>query len=124
MFGEFEEMIFYHGLLIKLMLGVLLVGLIIPFLSKDCGKTVKRTRIYMFVSHAVLTSIAFSGLVAFIFSQMEFNFSMFIMIVAFLALIGIEVLKYRIILKSQKLESCVGKIKLTALMYNMFNITI
>ncbi|KIM07663.1 MAG: hypothetical protein KU29_06635 [Sulfurovum sp. FS06-10] len=114
MFGEFNEMILYHSMLIKMMLAVLIVGLMIPFLSGECAKTIKRMRIYMFVSHGLLTMIAFSGMVAFVFADMAFNLSIVVMIVAFFAMIGIEVVKYKKILKS----------RLTAVMYTILNIAI
>jgi hypothetical protein len=125
MFGEFNEMILYHSMLIKMMLAVLIVGLMIPFLSGECAKTIKRMRIYMFVSHGLLTMIAFSGMVAFVFADMAFNLSIVVMIVAFFAMIGIEVVKYKKILKS-RLEpiSCLKKSRLTAVMYTILNIAI
>jgi hypothetical protein len=125
MFGEFEEMILYHAILIKMMLAVLVGGLIIPFLSQECAKTIKRMRIYMFVSHGLLTMIAFSGMVAFVFADMSFSLSIGVMIVAFFAMIGIEVVKYKKILKSRlEPESCAKKSRMTAVMYTVINIAI
>ncbi|HIC77668.1 MAG TPA: hypothetical protein EYP02_00660, partial [Sulfurovum sp.] len=70
MFGEFEEMVLYHSILIKIMLGLVLIGMIIPFMGKVCSKTIRRMRIYMFFSHGLLSMIAFTGMIALVFAQM------------------------------------------------------
>lgn len=124
MFGEFAEMILYHAVLLKVMLGILVVGMIIPFLSSECSKTIKRMRIYMFVSHGVLTMIAFTGLIAFVFAKMEMSFDIIVMIVAFLVMIMVEVLKYKKILRAGNVEGCVKKARVTAVIYTLINIAI
>jgi|GEM_PF-2639577 len=125
MFGEFNEMVMYHSVLIKIMLAVLVVGLIIPFLSSDCAKTVKRTRIYMFVSHGTLSMIAFSGLIAFVFADISMSLSIGMMIVAFFAMIMLEVVKYKKILKgASNPENCLKKSRITAFLFTVVNIAI
>lgn len=125
MFGEFSEMVMYHAILIKIMLAVLVIGMIIPFLSSDCAKTVKRMRIYMFASHGLLSMIAFSGLVAFVFAEMSFTLSIIVMIVAFFAMIMIEVVKYKKILKGRADgTTCLKKARMTAVFYTIINIVI
>ena len=125
MFGEFEEMILYHAVLLKIMLAVLVVGLIIPFLSSDCAKTVKRTRIYMFVSHGTLSMIAFSGLIAFVFADMPMTLSIIIMIAAFFAMIMLEVVKYKKVLRgASNPETCLKKSRVAAVIFTLINISI
>jgi len=124
MFGEFEEMILYHAVLLKAMLGILVVGIIIPFLSSECAKTIKRMRIYMFVSHGMLTMIAFTGLIAFVFAKIDLNLEVIVMIVAFLVMIMVEVLKYKKILKAGNSDGCAKKAKVTAMIYTLINIAI
>jgi hypothetical protein len=124
MFGEFTEMIVYHAVLLKAMLGVLIIGMIIPFLSSDCSKTIKRMRIYMFVSHGLITMIAFTGLIAFIFAKMDLSLEIIVMIVAFLVMIMVEVLKYKKILKAGTTEGCAKKSKTSAIMFTLINIAI
>jgi hypothetical protein len=124
MFGEFEEMVLYHSVLIKVMLGVLIVGMIIPFLSAECSKTIKRTRIYMFVSHGLISMIAFTGMIAFVFAKMSWSLDIVAMVVAFLAMIGIEVVKYRKILNAGRAEGCVKKARVTAILFTLLNIAI
>lgn len=124
MFGEFEEMVLYHAVLIKLMLGVLLIGAIIPFLSKDCYQTVKRMRIYMFVSHGTLSMIAFSGFIAFVFADMAMSLSTGVMIVAFFAMIMLEVVKYKKILKNRNQQNCDKQARVTAVIFTLLNVAI
>jgi len=125
MFGEFDEMVFYHSFLINLMLGLVVVGMIIPFIGKLCSKSIKRMRIYMFVSHGLLTMIAFAGLIAFVFSKMSWNISMIFMVIAFFALIGIEVIKYKKMLNTRNnKESCAKDMKLFAIQYGVIEIAI
>jgi hypothetical protein len=124
MFGEFNEMVAYHSILIKAMLGVLMVGMIIPFLTTECSKTIKRMRIYMFVSHGLITMIAFTGLIAFVFAKMDLNLSIIVMIVAFLVMAMVEVFKYKKILKAGDKEGCSKTSRASAVIYTLINIAI
>jgi hypothetical protein len=125
MFGEFEEMILYHSFLIKVMLGIFLVGMIIPFIGKMCSTTIKRMRIYMFFSHGMLSMIAFTGMIALVFAKMSLDLSMIFMIVAFLALIGLEVVSYRKMLGTRDdKESCQKEMRITAVVYGLIKIAV
>ena len=124
MFGEFEEMIIYHSILIKAMLGVLIIGMIIPFLTTECSKTIKRMRIYMFISHGLITMIAFTGVIAFVFAKMDFNLEIIVMIVAFLVMAMVEVFKYKKILKAGNSEGCTKTSRTSAILYTLINIAI
>ena len=125
MFGEFEEMVLYHAVLVQIMLGILVVGMLIPFLTKNCAKTVKRLRIYMFVSHGALTMIAFTGLIAFVFSKMSLTADIVAMIVAFFVMIGLEVIKYKKVLATrEKREECRKNIRKRVLIFTLLNIAI
>ncbi len=124
MFGEFEEMILYHAILLKAMLGVLIVGMIIPFLTNECATTIKRMRIYMFVSHGLITMIAFTGLIALIFAKMDLSMSIIVMIASFLVMIMVEVLKYKKILKAGTTDGCTKKARSSAILFTIINIAI
>jgi heme/copper-type cytochrome/quinol oxidase subunit 2 len=125
MFGEFEEMVLYHSILIKAMLGLLIVGMIIPFLSSDCAKSIRRARIYMFFSHGLLSMIAFSGLTALIFAHMSLTADMMIMIVLFFVMIMVEVVKYKKIQKGVlDKESCNKNARINSLVFGFINVAI
>jgi len=124
MFGEFTEMVTYHSVLIKAMLGLLIIGMIIPFLTTECSKTIKRMRIYMFASHGLITMIAFTGLIALVFAKIDWSLDIIIMIVAFLVMIMVEVLKYKKILKAGTNEGCSKTSRTSAILFTVINIAI
>ena len=125
MFGEFEEMVLYHAFLIKIMLGFVVIGMIIPFIRKACGKTIKHKRIYMFISHGLLSMIAFTGLIALVFSKMSLNLSMIFMIVVFFILIGLEILKYRKMLNTRyDKENCTKNMRKIAFKYGIVELAL
>ena len=125
MFGEFEEMVLYHSVLIKIMLGLVVIGMIIPFLGKVCAKTIKRMRIYMFFSHGLLSMIAFSGIIALVFSHTSINISIIFMIVAFFALIALTIIKYKKMLNTRiKKETCVRDMRVLAIQYGVIEIAV
>lgn len=125
MFGEFDEMVLYHALLIKMVLGLLVVGMVIPFLSSDCTKTINRKRIYMFFLHGLLAAVAFSGLVAMVFAQISFDLSMAVMIVAYIAMSVLESIKYLTMIKSRSTpETCNTVMRKVTLSYTPISILI
>jgi hypothetical protein len=125
MFGEFNEMVMYHSYLIKAMLGLLVIGIIIPFLSSDCAKSIRRTRIYMFFSHGLLSMVAFSGLTALIFAHMSLKVDMIVMILLFFVMVMLEVVKYKKILSGVvDKESCNRKARVNSIIYGLINIAI
>ena len=125
MFGEFDEMVLYHSILIKAMLGLLLMGIIIPFLSSDCAKSIRRARIYMFFSHGLLSMIAFSGLTALIFAHISLTKDMMVMILLFFVMIMLEVLKYKKIQKGVlNKESCNKKARVNSVIFGLINMAI
>ncbi|MBD3793661.1 MAG: hypothetical protein IE889_05810 [Campylobacterales bacterium] len=125
MFGEFDEMVLYHALLIKMVLGLLVVGMVIPFLSSDCTKTINRKRIYMFFLHGLLAAVAFGGLVAMVFAQISFDLSMAVMIVAYIAMSVLESIKYLTMVKSRSTpEICNTVMRKVTLSYTPISILI
>jgi hypothetical protein len=125
MFGEFDEMVLYHSILIKVMLGLLVIGIIIPFLSSDCAKSIRRARIYMFFSHGLLSMIAFSGLIALIFAHISLTRDMMVMIVLFFVMIMVEVMKYKKIQRGVlDKENCNRKARVTSVIFGLINIAI
>jgi len=116
----FEEMILYHYILVQILLGLLVVGMIIPFLSKDSSKTIKRLRIYMFFFHGLVTTVAFSGLIAFIFGKIDFNMSILAMVALYIIISVLESLKYLKILKYSENS----QIKVTNIKYTLINIVL
>lgn len=93
-----EEMILYHSVLTKVFLGFLVVGMLIPMMTaKNPLGFRKASFIYTMIFQAIATMIAFSGLVAMVTGEVGFTLSIIIMIVIWVALMYIEIKKYRLI---------------------------
>ncbi len=90
----FNEMVLYHSILVYTLLLIVVIGFAIPFLNKNCNLTTKRLRIYIFIFHGIINSVAFSGLVTFTFAKMTFNLNILLMVVAYIAITTIESIKY------------------------------
>lgn len=87
-------MVLYHSILVDSLLLVVIIGYIIPFLSQNCKTTIRRLRIYMFIFHGVITTVAFSGLVAFTFAKMALNLNIVLMVLVYISTTTIESLRY------------------------------
>ena len=123
MFGEYDEMMVYHGGMVYLLVGLLVLGMLIPFFSADCAKNINRKRKYMFYSHGLINIVAFAGLVGFVFVGMDFNMSMAIMILIYILLTAIESFKYLTMLKTLvSKESCKDKMRAISVKYSLINI--
>jgi len=115
----FDEMVLYHSILVEILLGLLVISLAIIFVGDDYKKIVKRMRVYMFFFHGLTTTVAFSGLVAFVFAKMSFDLTILAMIVVYVALSSLESLKYLKILKKSK---NIKEIRTIGLKYTAINI--
>jgi hypothetical protein len=119
----FEEMVLYHNILVQILIVVLLVGISIPFWSSDLAKIVRRMRIYMFWSHGTITTVAFSGLIAFIFGKISLDMGIIAMIVVYILLILFESIKYiKILNLSKTKENPIREIKVINIGYTLINV--
>ena len=100
-----DEMIVSHSILVKVFLGFLVGGLLIPMMTaKNPLGFRKASFIYTMIFQAIVTMIAFSGLVAMVTGELGFTLSTIIMIVIWVALMYIEIKKYKLI-KVAKIEN-------------------
>jgi len=100
-----DEMIVSHSILVKVFLAFLVGGLLIPMMTakKPLGFR-KASFIYTMIFQAIVTMIAFSGLIAMIIGELGLALSTIIMIVIWAALMYIEIKKYKLI-KIAKIEN-------------------
>ena len=100
-----DEMIVSHSILVKVFLAFLVGGLLIPMMTakKPLGFR-KASFIYTMIFQAIVTMIAFSGLIAMIIGELGLTLSTIIMIVIWAALMYIEIKKYKLI-KIAKIEN-------------------
>ena len=114
----FNEMVEYHSILIYLTIGLLGISILIPLITKDREKIIKRMRVYMFFIHSFFAMVAFSGLVAFMFAKMDFDLSISAMIVVYISITIVESIKY---IKMLKLDD-ISKIRAVDIKYTIINI--
>ncbi len=87
-----------HSFLIQLFLGFLIGGLFIPILIKNNSKGFKKSAfIYTMIFQAILTMIAFAGIVAVFAGDLEWSMTTIIMVAVWGIMMIIEIKKYKAI---------------------------
>ncbi len=93
-----EQIIASHSILVKIFLGLLLAGLLVPMATATNPLSFKKySFIYTMIFQAIITMIAFTGLIAMVMGEFGFTLGIIIMIVLWAALMYIEIRKYRLI---------------------------
>jgi len=95
-----EEMLMTHSVLVKAMLGFLVIGLFIPMMKKEPLGFRKASFIYTMVFQALMTMIAFAGVIALVMGNLDFGLSIILMLVVFAIMMGLEIVKYKRIKKA------------------------
>ena len=92
------EMLAAHSLLIKVLLGFLVGGLFIPMVTaKNPLGFRKASFIYTLIYQALLTMIAFAGIVAIFTGDLGWSVTSIIMVVVWAVLMYIEIKKHKLI---------------------------
>ena len=100
-----EQILSSHSILVKIFLGLLVAGLLVPMLTaKNPLGFRKASFIYTMIFQAIITMIAFTGLIAMVMGEFGFTLSIIIMIVIWAVLMYIEIRKYRLI-KMAKIQN-------------------
>jgi len=100
-----EQILSSHNILVQIFLALLVIGLSIPMLtSKDPLRFKKASFIYTMFFQAIITMVAFTGLIAMVMGEFGFTPSIIIMIVIWAVLMYIEIRKYRLI-KMAKIQN-------------------
>jgi len=87
-----------HSILVKVFLGFLIGGLLIPMLTtKNPLGFRKASFIYTMVFQAIATMIAFAGIVAIFTGDLGWSTTTIIMVVVWAVLMYIEIKKYKLI---------------------------
>ena len=93
-----ETMLFTHSILIKLFLGFLVGGLLMPMMTTKNPQALKKiSMIYTFIFQAIITMIAFAGLVAMIVGEYPLSLAIIIMIVIWAVMMYIEIRKHKLV---------------------------
>ena len=95
---EVAQMLAGHSLLVKVFLGFLVVGLIIPFVTaKNPLGFRKASFIYTMIFQAIATMIAFAGIVAVFTGDLGWSATTIIMVAVWAVMMYIEIKKYKVI---------------------------
>lgn len=95
-----ETMLMTHSILIKAFLGFLVLGLFLPFVAKSPLGFKKASFIFTMVFQALMTMIAFAGMIALVSGDMDFTLSTIIMVIVFAIMMVLEITKHKRIKKS------------------------
>ena len=93
-----ETILLTHSILIKMFLGFLVGGLFMPMMTGKNPQALKKiSMIYTFIFQAIITMIAFAGLVAFIVGEYSMNLAIILMIVVWAVMMYIEIRKHKLV---------------------------
>jgi len=93
-----EQMLVIRSILVKVFLGFLVAGLLIPMMtSKNPLGFRKASFIYTMIFQAIATMIAFAGIVAIFTGDLGWSATSIIMVVVWAVLMYIEIKKYKLI---------------------------
>lgn len=95
---EVTEMLAVHSILVKVFLGFLVGGLLIPMMTaKNPLGFRKASFVYTMIFQAIATMIAFSGIVAIFTGDLGWSVTTIIMVVVWAVLMYIEIKKHKLI---------------------------
>jgi hypothetical protein len=92
------EIIASHGILVQIFLLFLVVGTLTPLLAKESPQAFRRwSLIYTMSFQALITMIAFTGVVALVIGEFAFSTAIMVMVVIWALMMFIEIKKYKLI---------------------------
>ena len=95
---EVAQMLGAHSLLVKVFLGFLVIGLLIPFVTANNPLGFKKASfIYTMVFQALATMIAFAGIVAVFTGDLGWSVTTIIMMGVWAVMMYIEIKKYKLV---------------------------
>ena len=103
-------MLMTHSILIKAFLGFLVLGLFIPFMTKNNSLKFKKfSFMFTMIFQGLATMIAFAGLIAVVSEDLGFATTTIIMIAIFALMMFLEIKKYKGIKKANLSDALVFK---------------
>ncbi|MCB4782196.1 MAG: hypothetical protein LGB70_05075 [Sulfurovum sp.] len=92
------EIVVSHSILIKVFLGFLVIGFFIPFVTKKNSAGFKKASfIYTMIFQAIVTMIAFTGILLFVMGNFDISLSVIMMTIIWVLLMFVEIKKYKLI---------------------------
>ena len=94
------EMLMTHSVLIYAFIAFIALGFLVPILKKEALAFKKASFIYTMIFQAIITMIVFSGIVALIVGDLDFNLPIIVMTAVITVMMGIEISKHKRIKKA------------------------
>ena len=86
-----QEALLYHAIIIKIFAALLLLNIVVPLLfQNDSTRAIKAVRISVFFYSALLTMIAFSGLIVYMIGTFAWDLYITLMLLLFILLSVLE----------------------------------
>ena len=91
-----QEAMFYHSVIVKIFLVLLLVNLLVPIIfNKSIATEMKWTRLTFFLFSGLLSMALFSGLISYMLLDISWSIMMTLMLLSFIILSGLEITRSR-----------------------------
>lgn len=94
---EVAQMLSTHSLLVQVFLGFLVVGIVVPFSVKNPEGFKKASFIYTMIFQAIITMIAFAGIVAVFSGDLGWSVTTIIMMGLWAVMMYIEIKKHKFV---------------------------
>jgi len=94
---EVAQMLSTHSLLVQVFLGFLVVGIVVPFLVKNPLGFKKASLIYTMIFQAIITMIAFAGIVAIFTGDLGWSVTSIMMMALWAVMMYIEIKKHKFV---------------------------
>ena len=94
---EVAQMLSTHSMLVQVFLGFLVVGIVVPFLVKNPAGFKKASLIYTMIFQAIITMIAFAGIVAIFAGDLGWSVTSIIMMALWAVMMYIEIKKHKFV---------------------------
>ncbi|MFT7880372.1 MAG: hypothetical protein ABXS91_08270 [Sulfurimonas sp.] len=93
-----ETILLTHSILTKVFLGFLVGGLFMPMMTTKNPQALKKVSlIYTFMFQAIITMIAFAGLVAMVVGEYPVSLAIILMVVVWGVMMYIEIRKHKLV---------------------------
>jgi len=91
-----QESLLYHAVIIKIFLWFLILNIALPMLfKKDSVIGIKAVRISVFIYSALLTMVAFTGMILFMLGSIPWSLEMTLMVILSIVLATIETIRIK-----------------------------
>ncbi len=94
---EVAQMLGTHSLLVQVFLGFLVAGIVVPLLVKNPAGFKKASFIYTMIFQAIITMIAFAGIVAIFAGDLGWSVTSIIMMALWAVMMYIEIKKHKFV---------------------------